>query len=197
MALGTGPQLPLDSRQFAAITSVNTIEHIAKPAATLKELARVLRPGGLLVLTFPNLLSPLRPLRRFVTRRRPLYGPESGNSAGESLGLLVRNLTLLARISLTRQPQFRPRQADFVNAERYRLLGYGADYDAVWLANPLDVAWRLRQLGLEVPAIGGIPGAAERHSTINRLRQLLPTALTSPILLTARKPTAGEPTSRA
>lgn len=181
-------RLPWRDGQFAAITAINTIEHVAKPAPTLQELVRVLEPEGLLVLTFPNLLSPLRPLKRFVARqRRPRYGPESGDTALASLALLVRNLVLLAVIGLSRRPQFVPRQADYANAERFYLLGYGADYDAAWLCNPLDVAVWLRALGMRVLEMRGIAGAAERSFAVNQLRQLMPSPLTSPILLVARK----------
>lgn len=189
VALGPGPELPFASRRFAAITAVNTIEHVTRAAMALKELARLLAPGGLLLLTFPNLLSPLRPLKRFVVRpRRVRYGPESGDSTGEALRLLLRNLSLLATVGLSHRPQFRPRRPDFANAERYRLLGYGADYDAVWLCNPLDIAWRLRELGLRILEVRGFAAAAERSWTINRLRRLLPAAFSSPILLVARRP---------
>ncbi|MEA3335007.1 MAG: class I SAM-dependent methyltransferase [Chloroflexota bacterium] len=187
VALDSGPTLPFPANNFAAILSVNTLEHVARPALSLKELVRVLEPGGLLVMTFPNLLSPLRPLRRFVVRRRRArYGPESGESACDSLRLVLRNLRVLAAVTLTHRPQFRPRQADFANAEQYRRLGYGADYDAVWLTNPSDVAWRLRQLGMEVLAVRGIAGASERSRVINQLRRSLPSHLSSPILLVAR-----------
>jgi SAM-dependent methyltransferase len=187
VALDTGAHLPMPSGEFAAVTAINTIEHVARPAEALQEMVRLLQPGGLLVLTFPNLLSPLRPLKRFLARsRRPKYGPESGDTTAEALSLLVRNVGLMATSSVSGRPHFLPRPADFANAERYRLLGYGADYDAVWLCNPVDVAMRLRQLGLRILELRGIPGAAERSQAINRLRQILPPALTSPILLVAR-----------
>ncbi|MFN2168173.1 MAG: methyltransferase domain-containing protein [Anaerolineae bacterium] len=189
VALDSGPRLPFPDGHFAAVTAVNTIEHVARPALALKEMARLLRPGGLLVMTFPNLLTPLRPLKPFLARqRRPKYGPESGDSPSESLRLLARNVSLLANISLSHRTQFRPRLPDFANAERYRVLGYGADYDAVWLCNPADITWRLRELGMRVLEVRGIPGAAERSRIVNGLRQVLPAVLTSPILLVARQP---------
>ncbi len=188
VALDAGPMTPFPADHFWAIAAVNTIEHVATPARTLRELHRVLAPGGLLVMTFPNLLSPLRPLKRFAARRRRArYGPESGDSALQSLALLARNATFLARGALGRQPQFRPRQPDFANAERYRLLGYGADYDAVWLCNPQDIAHHLRSLGMHILDLRGIPGAAERSTAVNHLRRALPAPITSPILLAARK----------
>lgn len=188
VALDSGPKTPFASDLFWAVAAVNTIEHVATPAATLRELHRVLAPGGLLVMTFPNLLSPLRPLKRFLVRRkRARYGPESGENTLHSLALLARNVTLLGASALRQEARFRPRQPDFANAERYRLLGYGADYDAVWLCNPLDIALHLRGLGMHVLELRGIPGAAERSTAINHLRRILPAPITSPILLAARK----------
>ena len=188
VALDAGPMTPFASDHFWAVAAVNTIEHVATPARTLREMYRMLMPGGLLVLTFPNLLSPLRPLKRFVARRRRArYGPESGDSAVQSLSLLLRNTAWLFNSRLTQQPRFRPRQPDFANAERYRLLGYGADYDAVWLCNPLDIAYHLRGLGMHILELRGIPGAAERSVTLNHLRRALPASISSPILLAARK----------
>lgn len=188
VALDGGPYTPFADGHFWAVTAVNTIEHVATPAQTLQELYRILMPGGLLVMTFPNLLSPLRPLKRFAARRKQAkYGPESGETVAESLALIVRNLSMLAGRRLSQHANFVLREPDFDNAERYRLLGYGADYDAVWLANPLDVMLRLRELGMHILTLRGIPGAAERSSTINRLRRALPASVTSPILLAARK----------
>jgi SAM-dependent methyltransferase len=181
-------QLAFPDGHFHAVTSTNAIEHTARAAGVLRELARVMQVGGLLVLAFPNLLSPMRPLRRFTTHpRRSRYGPESGDSTWDALGLLWRNLTLQGAISVTQRPQFRPRQADLVNAERFRMFGYGADYDAVWLCNPGDIAAELRELGLSVLELRGIPGESERSRAINNMRRLLPPALASHVLLVARK----------
>lgn len=47
--------LPPDS--FDAITMSQTIEHLYDPAATLAECLRILKPGGLLVMTTPNVES--------------------------------------------------------------------------------------------------------------------------------------------
>lgn len=163
VALGAGPTIPFGADRFWAVTAINTIEHVATPAQTLCELHRVLIPGGLLVMTFPNLTTPLRPLKRFPPRRRRArYGPESGDSVGQAIRLLARNSALLLGSRLSGQPQFRPRQPDFVNAERYRQLGYDTDYNAVWLCNPLDVALHLKGLGMHILQLRGIPRAAGR-----------------------------------
>ena len=50
-------RLPFEDGRFAVVTALGLIEYLARPAAGLAELARVLAPGGHLVVTSPN---PLR-----------------------------------------------------------------------------------------------------------------------------------------
>jgi SAM-dependent methyltransferase len=49
-----GERLPLRDDAFDSVVSIETIEHVPDPERFLDELRRVLRPGGLLVLTTPN-----------------------------------------------------------------------------------------------------------------------------------------------
>jgi len=55
-AQASGQHLPFRSETFDSIVSIETIEHLPDPEAFLDELHRVLRPGGLVVLTTPNAL---------------------------------------------------------------------------------------------------------------------------------------------
>ena len=48
------PPLPYPSNEFDSLVSFQVIEHIENDAEFVKELARVLKPGGVLVLTTPN-----------------------------------------------------------------------------------------------------------------------------------------------
>ncbi|MGC8838415.1 MAG: class I SAM-dependent methyltransferase [Anaerolineae bacterium] len=186
---GPGPFLPFRDGAFDAVAAVNAVEHVADPEPMLRQLARVLRPGGVLVLTFPNLLSPFRPLKRFFSRQRlPRYGPESGETAGESFALLVRDLRLLLTIAARRKPLFAPREADFAHANLYYQLGYGADYDAVWLCNPLDITLALEGAGVRLLECRPFPVASEGPlGAWGRLRTRLPASLSSPILWVGRK----------
>ncbi len=55
--VGDLSQCHLPSNSFDAITLSQTIEHLYAPKATLLECLRILKPGGLLVMTTPNPLS--------------------------------------------------------------------------------------------------------------------------------------------
>lgn len=51
---GSAEHLPYPDDDFAAVLMLDVLEHVADERATIDEVARVLRPGGLLVLSVPN-----------------------------------------------------------------------------------------------------------------------------------------------
>jgi SAM-dependent methyltransferase len=58
---------------FDLIVSNSTLDHLETPAelrAALAELARLLRPGGALIVTLDNPRNPLYPILRWLSRRR-------------------------------------------------------------------------------------------------------------------------------
>ena len=61
--------LPLDDASADVVTSVETIEHLENPRAFCRELLRVVRPGGWIVITTPNQLS-LLSLLTLVAKQR-------------------------------------------------------------------------------------------------------------------------------
>jgi SAM-dependent methyltransferase len=52
--VGDLSQCAVPSNSFDVITMSQTIEHLYTPDATLRECLRILKPGGLLVMTTPN-----------------------------------------------------------------------------------------------------------------------------------------------
>lgn len=69
--------LPWRDASFDTVISCETIEHVESPRRAIRELARVLRPGGRLLLTVPNYFSATgvhRKYREIV--RREIYREE-------------------------------------------------------------------------------------------------------------------------
>jgi len=59
--------LPFDDASFDYVTCVEGLEHLENPFQAIRELARVLRPGGALVLSMPNYLTIERRLKFLIT----------------------------------------------------------------------------------------------------------------------------------
>lgn len=68
-----GEGLPLGDACADAVVSVETIEHLENPRAFMRELVRVARPGGWVVVTTPNQLSFLSLLTLVVKRRHAAF----------------------------------------------------------------------------------------------------------------------------
>ena len=60
-------RLPLQDAEADAVLALEIIEHLENPRYFLREIARVLRPGGALVLSTPNIVS-LKSRWRFLRR---------------------------------------------------------------------------------------------------------------------------------
>ena len=63
--ISTYSNLPFTDEEFDAIVSLETLEHVAEPKAFLKELHRIIRPNGILILSCPPATSEL-PYRAFT-----------------------------------------------------------------------------------------------------------------------------------
>lgn len=53
-----GKKMPFGDNTFDAVLSISVLEHIDDPVNYLREISRVLKPGGYLYLAFPNRLWP-------------------------------------------------------------------------------------------------------------------------------------------
>jgi len=63
--VGDIQDLPTRDETFDTVVSCETIEHVPSPGKAVKELARVLVPGGVLLLTTPNYLGPMGAYRAY------------------------------------------------------------------------------------------------------------------------------------
>lgn len=57
----SGYRLPFDDNEFDFVVSQETFEHVMDPAAAIRELARVTKPGGFHIHTFPGRWQVIEP----------------------------------------------------------------------------------------------------------------------------------------
>jgi SAM-dependent methyltransferase len=88
VGLDVGAGLPFRSGSLDGILAGEIIEHLFDPGLLLRECRRVLRPGGMLVLTTPNLATAQDRLRFLVGR-----SPRQVNPFHEYLHLHIRPFT--------------------------------------------------------------------------------------------------------
>ncbi|HEY0811647.1 MAG TPA: methyltransferase domain-containing protein [Pseudonocardia sp.] len=64
--LNTDPTLPFDDAVFDDVTCCVSVDYLVDPIAVFREVARVLRPGGRLVITFSNRCFPTKAIRGWL-----------------------------------------------------------------------------------------------------------------------------------
>src|SRR5687767_13084171 len=67
--VGNAFTLPFANDTFDAVVVAEVLEHLPEPSAPLAEFARVLKPGGVLVVTTPNPYELSRWLRHWLFAR--------------------------------------------------------------------------------------------------------------------------------
>ncbi len=67
--------LPFSDDQFALVTCVETIEHLENYRQVIREIYRVLQPGGLAIISTPNILNLRSRLRYLSSGFYNLFGP--------------------------------------------------------------------------------------------------------------------------
>jgi SAM-dependent methyltransferase len=87
-------QAPLPDDLADVVVSAETIEHVENPRAFMRELVRLARPGGWVVVTTPNQLSLLSKVSLLLRNQFPAFR--------EAPGLYPAHLTALLEIDLVR-----------------------------------------------------------------------------------------------
>ena len=75
-------RLPFASAAFDVVVAASVLEYVAEPAAVLCECARVLRPGGVVLYTVPDLRHPIRWAEWCAQRLAGMTGGLPGDGRG-------------------------------------------------------------------------------------------------------------------
>lgn len=99
VTVADGAQLPFRSGTFGSALCTEVLEHVDDPSAVLGEIARVLRPGGLLFVTTPNYAN-LAGVHKWLTDRRTGrhdWNPWGAHEGGYEAFMTGRRLKRAAR----------------------------------------------------------------------------------------------------
>jgi SAM-dependent methyltransferase len=64
--LNQDPRLPFDDGTFDAVTCCVSVDYLVRPIEVFRDVARVLRPGGVFVVTFSNRCFPTKAIRAWL-----------------------------------------------------------------------------------------------------------------------------------
>lgn len=87
---GDVTNLPYEDSEFDVVICTDVLEHIVNYQGALRELQRVLKKDGTLIITFPNEFTTT--IARFFLGRRPVKVPDHVNSLKP--GMIKENVTL-------------------------------------------------------------------------------------------------------
>ena len=150
-------ELPFENDAFDVICSNELIEHLPDVETALTEMMRVVCKGGRIVLSGPNLCSPLIPVLDWFNLMSGKSGrPVWGETKRQALQQFTRNCRLYVKKRfLTKSPNFIYREPD-LQAD-----AIGGDADSAYYASPIDLAQFFRSHGFTIvkKAVGfGIKG---------------------------------------
>jgi SAM-dependent methyltransferase len=152
---GSALELSFNDEEFDIVTAHQALEHVPQPKRMLQEMLRVLRPGGLLCIVGPNLVSvgnclraglhafKNRPLRRVLLRGPGMPRHPFGNTVPEAAAHLAFTLVRILHKTFARESRFIMRDPDVIPP-------FHGDNDAMYLCNPLDVSKYLRNQGCQM-----------------------------------------------
>lgn len=92
-------RIDLSDGSVDVAAAVETIEHVENPRALFRELVRLVRPGGLVIVTTPNQLALLSKLSLVVKNEFPAFAERPGLYPAHLTALLEIDLTRMARES--------------------------------------------------------------------------------------------------
>ena len=150
-------ELPFENDAFNIVCSNELVEHLPDVETALTEMMRVVCKGGRIVISGPNLCSPLIPLLDWINLMSGKPGrPVWGETKRQALQQLTRNCQLyLQKRFFTKSPHFIYREPD-LQAD-----AIGGDADSAYYASPIDLAQFFRLNGFRIvkKAVGfGIKG---------------------------------------
>lgn len=138
-----GKHLPFSDGYFAGAGAFNVLEHVEEPENFIKEILRVVEPGGRIVISSPNFF------RVFGFRD---YHPKMR-------GIKNKFLNWRRLQEKRRQMKTNPGTARFDRMSPIVKEPFSPDDDAIIATNPMEIAFFLREYGCEIESVA----CTDRH----------------------------------
>ncbi len=132
-----GKRLPFEDNTFQSVGAFNVLEHVDEPEAFIRELIRVLKPGGRLVISSPNFLRVLG-FRDYHVRMRGIK-----NKCKNAKQLLA----------ILRQIRISPERVRFERMPPIVKEPFTPDDDAIVVTNPLHMRFFIDREGCTVLSV--------------------------------------------
>ncbi len=132
-SLYDGETLPFEDGYFHSVGALNVLEHVAHPETFIRELTRVVRPGGRLTLSSPNFL-------RVIGWND--YHPRMRGAANK-----FQNLKSLLRIW---RSGFQPDPLPFERMDPIIREPFCPDDDAIVMTNGLQIRYWMQRVGFQI-----------------------------------------------
>ena len=139
-------ELPYADESYDVICSNELVEHLPDVETALSEMVRVVCQDGMIVISGPNLCSPITPLLDWFRLLRGQHGrPVWAETKKQAFQHFKENCQLyLKKRYFTRTPHFLYREPDLsVDA-------IGGDADSAYYANPIDLASYFKAHGFRI-----------------------------------------------
>lgn len=149
--LGRGESLPFVDGSFDLVVCLWVLEHLRRPEEVLREVSRVLRPGGHFVFLTPNLKHPLLRLnqvgRALPSLQRRLVPRLYGRAEADTFPVQYRANTTGALETLARDAGLEVAGLSVVPDPTYTALNGAMFRASVWSERWLPAGWGIHLVG--------------------------------------------------
>ena len=143
-------KMHFSNQSFDAVCSYDLLEHVTDIKNVLREMSRVVKVGGLLIIFMPNHLDPVQHLIACIRwKTRDKYKPWEAKSRIEALGQFIRTtfLGIGKSIGINQRIYYlRPVLSEDKNI-------CGEDFDTTWLTNWFDIENTLKELTFSIEGV--------------------------------------------
>ena len=182
-------RMSFQNNSFDAICSYDMLEHVTDIKSVLREMSRVIKVGGLLIIFMPNHLDPIQHLIASIRwKSKDKYKPWEARSRIESFWQFIRTayLSIVKAIGINNKIYYlKPVLSNDENV-------CGKDFDETWLTNWFDIENILRGFDFFIEAIttSSVESKIMQWMKMLKLPKVLQSfyvKMRSPIIIVGRK----------